>query len=266
MSSLSVLIPTKNSYPEIERCLKSVKPIADEIIILDSYSSDQTVEECQDYGCKVIQQEFEDFSDLRERLLQEASNEWVLFIDSDEEVTTELQESILSAIKNASVGAYELKRRDRMFDHWMIGFDSNHLRLGRKTDISITSDIVHEEVEYLGEGSPIVLDGYLNHHTYSSISEYLDKFDQYTSLEALKHEREGSHPSIFLFILKGIVVSCKYGIVNKAILNGYAGLLFIAFSFMYRIVTYGKIKEIQEYKRQNPDDWESQWIKKRCSR
>lgn len=263
---LSVLIPTKNAGDTLRRCLESVQGIADEIVILDSYSDDETLDICDDFQTHVVQSEFRGFGELRKRLIEEASHEWIFFIDADEEVTTELARDIQHVLAHGKPGVYRVGRTNKMFGTWMNDIGGDPLRLGPKHAFSVPDDFVHEVLEPASGFEVEDTLGELRHYTYESISEYFEKFDQYTSLEALEHVSEGKSPTLPYFILKRFATLGRQLILERGFTDGYAGILFASFSFQYRLVTYGRLRELESFKETRPDNWEEEWFETRCSR
>ncbi len=109
MQKITVTIITKNEAHNIERCLKSVK-WADEIIVADSCSTDETVDICRDYGCIVYTPEWEGFGKTKQFCVDQASNNWILSIDADEVVSPELKKIICSIDLNEDISGYYIKR------------------------------------------------------------------------------------------------------------------------------------------------------------
>jgi len=108
MSTLSVIIPTFNEEHYIEHCLYSVQ-FADEIIVVDSFSADKTVEIANTFDCKVIQRKFDNFSNQKNHALQFATCDWVLFVDADERIPYQLQTQIIEAMNSGRHSGYKLK-------------------------------------------------------------------------------------------------------------------------------------------------------------
>lgn len=263
---LSVLIPTKNVGRTLRRCLESVADVADEIVVLDSYSEDDTLDICAEFDTRVIQAKFRGFGELRKRLIDEAEHEWIFFIDADEEVSDELADDIERVLRNGRDGLYRVSRKNKMFGSWMKDIGGDPLRLGPKDAFAVPDDFVHEVVEPASGYEVVDCLGVLRHYTYESISEFFQKFDQYTSLEALETVSEGSSPALWRYIAKGVATAGRHLVLERGILDGYAAILFASFSFQYQLVTYGKVRELEAFRREHPDDWEQLWFETRCSR
>ena len=110
MNDLSVTIISKNEEKNIERCLKSLSWV-DEIVVVDSGSTDSTREICQKYNCKIIDSEWLGFGNTKKLAVDSASNDWILSIDSDEEITGELKNKIVEILSSPEQNAYRIKRK-----------------------------------------------------------------------------------------------------------------------------------------------------------
>ncbi|MBN2191136.1 MAG: glycosyltransferase family 2 protein, partial [Candidatus Aureabacteria bacterium] len=182
--TISVCIITKNEEKRIEKAVRSAA-FADEIIIVDSFSKDNTVEICRKLGCKIFERVFDDYSGVKNFALDQAGSDWVFFLDADEIIAEGLPEELLkTARKNPAEKAFRVKRKVYIFGsrmRWGSVKDDAPVRLLRKGKCRFFQP-VHEEVKVEGETG--MLSGYIEHHTTSSVSEYLEKFNRYTDLEA----------------------------------------------------------------------------------
>lgn len=268
MSELSVLIPTKNEEDCIGRCLESVAPIASEIVVLDSFSEDSTVEICEEYGAKITQKEFEGFAQHRKCLLGAAQEDWLLFIDADEEVTDELAAEIERVIQRGDPAAYRINMKTNMFGSWVGQVGENPVRFGPKEAITVEESVVHEEIVPTEEYKENVqeLGNDIHHYTYSTVSEYMNKTNQYTALEALSLEEEGRDPGFARMLLKGLAVGVYELTLRRGYKAGSVGVFFALFSFQYRAIVYFKQRELKKLKCEQPEQWREQWVKTECQR
>jgi glycosyltransferase involved in cell wall biosynthesis len=191
--TLSVIIITKNEEDRIERCLRSVAPIADEVIVIDSGSEDRTVEIAQKHTDQVFVTDWPGYGIQKQRALDKANSEWVLSIDADEALTAELRDEIDRVLKNnpTEVG-FKLPWAVTIF-----GQTLNHGRSGRaplrlfKRDGTRFSDAqVHEKI-LLPPGKIKKLHGRLFHYTHRDFGHYLEKNRQYSWLGAQKRFAAG---------------------------------------------------------------------------
>jgi glycosyltransferase involved in cell wall biosynthesis len=191
--SLSVIIIAKNEADRIERCLKSVAPIADEIIVLDSGSVDQTVDIARRYTDKVYVTDWPGYGPQKQRALEKAAGEWVLSIDADEVLSPELRDEIKAALAgNPPVVGFKLPWAviafGRVLKHGRSG--RAPLRLFKRSGSRFSNDQVHERI-LLPSGKIRKLKGRLFHYTHRDFAHYLEKNRQYAWLGAQKRFAAG---------------------------------------------------------------------------
>lgn len=264
---LSVCVTTRNVVDTIDTCLDSISELADEIVVLDSDSNDGTLEICRSYDADIYQYEFEGFADMFRTAISKASNDWVLLLDADEEVSSELKTEIERKLANPDSVAFEIPLKTQMFGDW-VRTSQTKTCLARKDVIEFRQDYIHPQMSVLSEYEDQIstMTHPINHYTYDRVSEYIEKFDQYTSLEAIRHVDSGSRPSYLRFFTKAVGVCFYHLFVNRAILDGYRGILFGLLSFQYQMVTHAKIKDIDRLQKEEPDEWRDIWITEECGR
>jgi len=266
---ISVCIPTKNSERTIELCLKSVKNWVNEIVVLDCKSTDKTLNICQGYGAYIYHHDFKDFVSLRQTLIKKANNNWILFLDSDEEVSPQLQKEILTTLKkNNGIVAYYIPIKNYMFGESIHMSPKPKPRLARKDVIDFSRKYVHPGLcikeEWVNKTrklrNPIL------HHTYLDVSDYLAKFRQYTSLEALKLVDEGKKPNLLKTVLIGLAKIVYLLFCKRGVMDGYRGLFFASMTFQYDLVVYAKVQDLRRLIREHPKEWRDVWIERECQR
>lgn len=266
---LSVCVPTKNSADTIERCLESVDGIADEIIVLDSDSTDGTREICRQHGAEIRDHEFTGFAALRRALLEAPSNDWVLLLDADEALSDALVTELESELRaDDDCVAYYLPKTVRMFGSWVRIGQTPLPWLGRKDTLEITDEYVHEkpQVRPEYEDRTRTCSNPIHHYSFENVSDYLEKLDQYTSLEALTVIESDSSPTFARYLFRAVGVFWSRLLLRRGILDGFAGVFFAFASLQYELVTYAKIRELRDLRRENPDDWKTEWVENRCQR
>lgn len=186
MPSISIAIITRDEASNIRRCLDSVR-WADEIVVIDSGSTDGTLDICRRFGCRVIEHEWEGFAAQKNFAIDQTSCDWVLSIDADEEVTCGLAEEIHSAVESGSADAWEIPRRNRFLGKWMRyggWYPDRQLRLFRRGSGRFKPVPLHEHIE-LSEGAKLsCLRNDLLHYTYPTVQDFVRKADLYTNIEA----------------------------------------------------------------------------------
>ncbi|MEM5871812.1 MAG: glycosyltransferase family 2 protein [Candidatus Aenigmatarchaeota archaeon] len=181
---LSVVIITLNEEKHIRECLESVK-FADEIIIVDSFSKDKTINIAKKFGCKIYKRKFDGFGQLKNYGIEKAKNLWILNIDADERVTNELREEIENVLKNPKHDGYYIPRKSFIGKKWIKyagQWPDYQLRLFRKDKGKFEEKIVHERVIVNGKVS--YLRNPLIHYNYENWHHYFVKSNIYSTREA----------------------------------------------------------------------------------
>ena len=250
MEKITVAIITKNEEGVIRQCLETVK-WADEIIVVDAYSSDKTVRLCREYTDKIFQNEFIDFSAQKNFALSKAANDWILFIDADEKITPQLKEEISLLVSNECDG-YRIPRRNIIFGrHLRYGGhqDDLQLRLFRKNRSRFEKPI-HEKV--IVDGRIGVLRNYLEHYSTRNLSEYGEKLNLYTDLEAKFMMMQGRTIKKYQFVTNPIAQFLIRYLYKGGYKDGLEGFLFYSLSSFYTFIKYAKFWELS--KKPNEDE------------
>lgn len=222
---LSVIIITKNEAQHISRCLDSVS-WADEIIVLDSGSTDNTVELCQAYTDKVFSTDWPGFGLQKQRALDKATGDWVLSIDADEQVSPKLRIEIEQAMQNSLYDGFEIPRlssycgRNIKHGGWWPDYV---LRLFKRKLGKFSPELVHERVEVSGKIAKLTQP--LLHEAFIDPEEVLHKINSYSSLGARKLHEAGKKSSLGKAILKGLWTFVRTYFLKAAFLEGRQGLM-----------------------------------------
>jgi glycosyltransferase involved in cell wall biosynthesis len=245
MLPLSVVIVTKNEEVNIEDALKSVAD-AREIIVVDSFSSDKTVELCSKYTKKVFQHQWEGFAQQKQKAVDHAGGEWILILDADERVTPELKTEIKSAISNADCNGYYIPRENYFIGKWIRhgGWWPDHtLRLFKKNKGHFEVREVHEKVAV--EGKTAYLINPLKHYTYRSISDFVLRADNYSTLAAREIKKYSGNAGLFSFTIKPLATFIKMYFLRRGFLDGTRGLILALLYSYYTLLKYVKAWERQ---------------------
>ncbi len=227
--TLSVIVITKNEADRIETCLRSVVDIADEIIVLDSGSTDNTVELCKKYTENVEITDWPGFGKQKQRALDKAICDWVLSIDADEALDDTMVQALASLLEQATIkhSAFKLPWGVTLYGRTLRYGRSARavLRLFKREGARYTLDEVHETV-IPASGSTGKLKGYLLHYTHRDFGHGLDKAAQYAWLGAQKYHRKGkkSH-GLFLALLRSIWTFFLIYILRRGFLDGSVGFI-----------------------------------------
>jgi glycosyltransferase involved in cell wall biosynthesis len=238
---LSVIIPCYNEEKNIRECLESVA-WADEILVVDSFSTDNTLEIVRKYTDRILQHEYINSAAQKNWTIPQASHDWVLVVDSDERVTPELCNEISILLGRASLkDGYWIRRKNFLFGkeirHSGWGRDSV-LRLFRKDLGRYQEKRVHAEVELKNTD---MLNGYLEHHTISSLTDWVNKINRYSSWKARDKYERGFTTPILHMVLRPPVRFIKDYILRLGILDGWRGFLIAAMSAFAELIMVAKV-------------------------
>lgn len=185
MNRLSVCVITLNEEEDLPRALNSVRGIADEIVVVDCGSKDDTQEVARKHGARVVVREWTNFSEQKNAAAAAANNDWIFSLDADEELSSALQSSLLDWKKHEPKhSVYEMARRAWYLGGWVkhSGWYPDFQRRLYRRDAARFTRIVHESLQF--EGKPGRLSGDLLHYTIHSITEHEEKVERYTTLAA----------------------------------------------------------------------------------
>lgn len=224
--SLSVAIITFNEERNIERCLQSLVGIADEIVVVDSYSTDKTEEICYRYGVRFIQRKFDGYGNQKRYATEQTNFDYVLSLDADEALSSELQKSILNEKTCWTKFCYSFNRLNYYCGTpiWHCSwYPDRHIRIFNKSLTNWSKDNVHESIEVPSKNDVMWLKGDLLHFTCISISEHQEKEKKYARLNAAILVQKGKSISLIKPYIEGSFRFFKTYIVKLGILDGYYG-------------------------------------------
>ncbi|HUV03780.1 MAG TPA: glycosyltransferase family 2 protein [Armatimonadota bacterium] len=205
-TSISAVIITFNEEANIRRCLESVK-WADEIVVVDSGSSDGTLKICKEYGCRVFNHEWEGYARQKNFAIgSAAADAWILSLDADEEVTPELADEIRAALNsNDAAHAYSMPRRNLFLGKWMRHggwYPDRQVRLFKRGAGEFKDVPLHEHiVMHVGSGRTGSLASPILHYTYPTARDFIERMNLYTSIEVAAMAKEGRLPKHLLLSL-----------------------------------------------------------------
>lgn len=244
---VSAVIITYNEEQIIEKTLAQLY-WCDEIIVVDSYSTDNTVRICSTYGCKVFSRHFDGYGSQKQFAIAQAKNDWVLSIDADEVMTDELVQEIVNLSENDLEHAGFSFRMNMVFlnKEFLYGKESGRyfLRLFNRQKGGVTSEKVHEGIQVTG--SVKKLKHIVRHYSYHSVFQYLEKFNRYSTYSADIAFRKGKNKSIAVLLLAFPFNFTKYYLLERNFLNGLKGFYWSAFSTFYHFAKYVKLNEMNQ--------------------
>lgn len=242
---LSVIIICKNEEKNISTCLESIK-WADEIIVVDAFSSDKTIDIARRYTNKVFQNHWEGYTAQRRFALEKASHQWVFSIDADEKCTEELKSEILDAIQHSGkIAGYKIPRKSYFLGKWIRycgWYPGYQLRLFKKSETYVTDRLVHEGYEVKGKIG--YLKNAIEHYTVSSIADYMNRVNVYSTLQAYEklNRRKVGFKDLFFRPISSFM---RQFLIQRGFLDGIYGLMVTFFDVITNMLTYMKIWEMQ---------------------
>ncbi|MEJ5173411.1 MAG: glycosyltransferase family 2 protein [Hydrogenothermaceae bacterium] len=247
MDSISAVILTKNEELNIERAIKSLKDIADEIIVVDSGSTDKTVDIATSLGAKVYFRQWDSFANQRNFGIEKSLFNWILMIDADEEVSQELKLNIKQEILNPKYQAYEIPRRTYYLGKFLkyTWYPEWRLRLFKKGVLTFKGDL-HETPVFLDKDIKVgKLKGDLYHYSYRNLYHQYIKTVDYAKTMAESYHRNGKRFKFYKLLLSPFVMFFKNYFLKLGFLDGYRGFFVAVSSFFYVFLKYLFLYEIE---------------------
>ena len=248
---ISAVIITKNCERTISQCIEAANKAADEVVIVDSFSSDNTVPICETLGAKVFQQEWICFGAQKNFGNQQASNTYILSLDADEVLTDEAIYHINHLKKMGLNGTYNIPRFNFYFGKFLkygLGNPERVTRLFDKRICSWNNEAVHEKLIISEEQSMQVIKGGINHYSYFSIEQYIEKANCYTSLSAMKLFEKGKRCTILKLLFSPLYVFFKSYIIKRGFMDGTNGFITARFHASTDFLKYTKLRELYRKK------------------
>jgi glycosyltransferase involved in cell wall biosynthesis len=233
MSDVSVTIITKNEANNIKDCLASVQ-WATEIIVVDCFSVDGTVELARELGAKVFQEQWQGFGRQKNSAIDKAEGSWILSIDADERVPLPLRREIEDVLgRNNECSGYYIARKNFFCGQWIRyggWYPDYTLRLFRKREGRFKERAVHEMV--VVDGKVGHLRHHLEHYTYKSVTDFLERLERYSRLAAQEMSQRKRQANLLALTLRPFYTFVKMYFLKRGFLDGRAGL-FLAVSYAY---------------------------------
>jgi glycosyltransferase involved in cell wall biosynthesis len=256
MAKVSVVINTLNEQENIKGCLESVK-WADELVVVDMESEDQTAEIAKRLGAKVYNHPKLGFVEpARNYAISKASNEWILILDADEEIPASLAQRLHEMVKKEIVSEYvEIPRKNIIFGKWMqasMWWPDYNIRFFKKGSVK-WSNKIHSKPQTSGQG--LKLDDKddefaIIHHHYSSLSQYLERLIRYTRIQAEELEKDGIKFKWTDLLEKPLSEFLSRFFANRGFLDGLHGLSLSLLQAFSQLVVYLRLWEMSEFKEQ----------------
>ena len=246
---LSVVVLTKNEEKNIEECLASVYGWADEILVVDDESTDQTVEITKKFTHRVLHRKMDNEGVHRNWAYAQAKNEWVLSLDADEIVTEELKKEISDALPSTQFHAFDMPLRNYIGKYWVRyggWYPAGKLRLFMKSRFKYEEVEVHPRVFLDGETGHLTKD--IVHKGYPDFEHFLASLNRQTTLEARKWVQTGRKMSLGRALWRTMDRFPRIFIRKQGYRDGFIGFMIAFFASLYQIMSYAKYWELKKPK------------------
>ena len=254
MIKLSVVIITFNEEKNLPRCLDSVKELADEILVVDSLSSDNTLSIAQGYGARTISQKFLGHIEQKNFACANAQYDWILSLDADEALDPILADNIKKVKAGPQAQAFRFARLNNFCGKWIYHsgwYPDAKIRLFNRREGMWKGENPHDRLELHDANSkPLFLKGNLLHYSFYSISDYVKKIERYTEIASRLRVEKGKNYSLLQIWLVPKWKFFSDYIFRLGILDGYAGYLVCRLNAMETMIKYAKTRQYAEWKKQ----------------
>ncbi len=241
---LSVAIITYNEEANLPKCLDSVD-FADEVVIVDSNSTDKTVEIAKDRGCRVYVEEWKGFDGQKNSAVSKCKNEWVLSIDADEQIPPETKDAIIETLKNPKAGAYRFPRKNHLHGRWLRWGDQWpdwQVRLFKK-DSGKFEGTVHEQ--WRTTGGIGAIKSPIEHYSYRDYHDMILRMDRYSEIAARDFFVSNKTFHSLTPLVHGTAMFLKIYVLKLGILDGLDGLVNAFIKASGSFFKYAKAVEMQ---------------------
>lgn len=255
MVKLSGVIITYNEAKNIERCIKSLMPVVDEIVVVDSFSTDDTKIICQNYKVTFIEHEFMGYIEQKNYALEQTSFDHIVSLDGDEVLSEELQESLITLKSNWNFDGYYCNRFNNFCGQWIRHSDwypNKKLRVFDKRKAKWVGTKVHEVVVLNNPKSKTgFLQGDILHYTYQSYAEFNLKTEKFSSLSAQAYFDLGIKSSIWKIVYRPIWAFFKAYVLRLGFLDGLNGFVICVQTYNITLLKYLKLRELYKKTKNN---------------
>lgn len=244
MPQLSVVIITFNEEKNIGRCLESIQGIADDVVILDSFSTDATESISKKYNVNFISRKWEGYSASKNFANSQAKYDWILSLDADEALSEELKKSILKAKEGTELKTYKFHRLTNYCGSWIKHcgwYPDTKIRIFDRR-ITKWEGIIHEKLVIDSKQEAILLNGDCLHYSYYTIEQHLLQVDKFSTLAAQNLFEKGKKASVLQLWLSPIVKFISDYLIKLGFLDGAAGFTICKISARHSYLKYKKLR------------------------
>ena len=254
---ISSFLVCKNEETHIAACLDSLT-FCDEIVVVDSFSTDKTVEICKNYDVRLMQREWPGYKLQKEFACNQTKHEWVLFMDADEVVSPELKEEIRALMSNPNderlkkYSAFRVKRAMFFLGKWWRKggwYPEKRIRFFKREAVEWIGKDPHENVRVAGLVGD--LNGEIYHYSYDDIPDQVKKLSSHAFTRAQYDFESGRKANIFDLLVRPPLRFLKFFFIKKGFLEGMSGLIVSFFEAFYTYMKYARLWELTRVRKQN---------------
>lgn len=242
---LSVAIITYNEERNIERCLRSVQPVADEIVVVDSFSTDRTKEICLSLGVRFLENTFAGYVEQKNFALDQLSHDYVLSLDADEALSEELQQSIAEIKTDSRFDAYRFNRLTNYCGQWIHHcgwYPDTKTRLWKRSVWRWGGENPHDSVQLSDHSSVKWLSGDILHYSFYTIADHANTANKFSDVAAREAERKGKRVNFLMHVLlNSLFTFVKKYFFQQGFRDGYFGFVICVLSSYANFLKYSKI-------------------------
>jgi glycosyltransferase involved in cell wall biosynthesis len=249
MNKFSVVIITLNEERNIKRCLESVVDLTDDIIVMDSFSTDRTEKICKQFGVRFYQEKFRGYIDTKNEANKLAKYDYILSIDADEALSPDLKESILNISENDCKDGYIMNRLTNYCGKWIKHTDwypDKKLRLWNRNKGKWDGILIHEIVKMDDNSTVGFLKGDLFHYSYYSIAEHINQTNKFTSISAEEKFKANKNTSWVKIIFSPMWKFFKSYFLRLGFMDGFYGFVVCIISAHATFLVYAKLKQLKK--------------------
>ena len=246
MPGLTACVIAFNEEAKIEACLASVEGLCDEVVVVDSHSTDRTRELAAARGARVIERDWPGHIDQKNFAIDQATTEWVLCLDADERVTPELAARIRTALAAPTADGYTVNRQNIYLGRWIKGggwYPDRKLRLFRRARGRWGGINPHDHVRLEPEGPVVDLGADLVHLSYDSITDHLKTIDYFSTIAAREKRSRGQRGIALQLLLGAPWKFFKMFVLQGGVRDGWRGLIVATLGAFYVFLRYAKLWE-----------------------
>lgn len=248
MEKISVVIITKNEEKNIARCIESVRDVADEIIVVDSFSSDATKHICNTYNVRFIEHAFEGHIQQKNWAMEQARYNCILSLDADEALSPQLQKEIIAIKAKWLYDGYMFNRLTNYCGAWIKHsgwYPDKKIRLFKKEKATWGGQNPHDIIVMAKNSTVQYVNHTILHYSFYSISQHLQQIDSFTTIASHEKYKKGENVTVVKIIIAPLLKFLKHYIIKAGFLDGFYGFVISMNSAHATFSKYVKLKQLQ---------------------